>query len=182
MKIKPSSKIKLSSALSELSDPRSTRNRDQDFSSIIVIGLLAGLAGIDSFAGIGDYCEINLEQLKLHFNLDNGAISHDTFRKVFSTLDSDAFQKCFMEFTENLASAVSGVIAIDGKTIRNSKRDSLLHIVSAWCEENQLVLGQIKVHKKSNEITAIPKLLELLNIGGAIVTIDAMGCQRNICE
>lgn len=175
-------KTKLSSTFSNLTDPRSIRNRDHDFNAIIGVSLLAGLAGIDSFLGIADYCEINLEQLQSHFDLNNGAISHDTFRKVFSTLNPDMFQNCFAEFTKNLASAVHGVIAIDGKTIRNSKKDSLLHIVSAWCEENQLVLCQTKVHEKSNEITAIPKLLELLNLGGATVTIDAMGCQRNICE
>ena len=175
-------KSKLTSTFANLTDPRSIRNQDHDFNAIMGISLLAGLAGIDSFLGIADYCEINLEQLGLHFDLSNGAISHDTFRKVFSSLNSEEFQLSFTEFTKNLASAVSGVIAIDGKTIRNSKKDSLLHVVSAWCEENQLVLAQTKVHEKSNEITAIPKLLELLNLGGAIVTIDAMGCQRNICE
>ena len=175
-------KSKLASTFFNLTDPRSIRNQDHDFDAIMGISLLAGLAGIDSFLGIADYCEINLEQLRLHFDLSNGTISHDTFRKVFRTLNPEMFQTCFAEFTKNLANAVSGVIAIDGKTIRNSKKDSLLHMVSAWCEENQLILAQTKTHEKSNEITAIPKLLELLNLGGAIVTIDAMGCQRNICE
>jgi predicted transposase YbfD/YdcC len=175
-------KSKLTSTFSTLTDPRSIRNRDHDFNAIVGIALLSGLAGIDSFLGIADYCEINFEQLSLHFDLHNGAISHDTFRKVFSTLNPEMFQTCFFEFTKNLADAVSGVIAIDGKTIRNSKKGFLLHMVSAWCEENQLVLAQVKTKEKSNEITVIPKLLELLNLGGAIVTIDAMGCQRSICE
>jgi hypothetical protein len=129
--------------------------------------LLVGLAGIDSSTSIADYCGLNLEQLELYFDLKNGSISHDTFRKVLGTLDPEIFQNCFMEFTKNLAACISGVIAIDGKAIRNSTKSTLLHMVSAWCKENQLVLAQTKTNEKSNEITAIPELLELLNIGSS---------------
>ena len=120
-------------------------------------------------------------------DLPNGIPSHDTFGDVFSRLDPDRFQECFMEWSQAVADLLPGeVVAIDGKTVRRShdKRagKQAIHLVSAWAAANTLTLGQVKTDQKSNEITAIPRLLDLLELNGCIVTIDAMGCQREIAQ
>jgi len=111
-----------------------------------------------------------------------GVPSHDTYQRFWSTLSPSQFNKSFYEFTKSLERITGKIISIDGKTIRNSGKDKALHIVSAWCSQNQLVLGQEKVEAKNNEITAIPKLLDLLALNDRIITIDAMGAQREICQ
>lgn len=165
-----------------IEDKRSLRNQRHPFLSLLGISLLGALSGIDSFSGLGDFSEAHEENLKRLFSLPHGAPSHDTFQRLFDAIKPDEFLLRFSLFTQALASAVEGIIAIDGKTIRNSGGEKALHIVSAWCEANELVLGQIKVKEKSNEIPAIPLLLELLDVAGRIITIDAMGCQREIAE
>lgn len=116
--------------------------------------------------------------------LPNGIPSHDTFNRVFSCIDSEQFEACFIKWVANLVEITNGeVIALDGKTIRGAKsggKKSPFHIVSAWASENNMVLGQVKTDEKSNEITAIPKLLEILTIEGSLISIDAMGCQEDI--
>ena len=164
-----------------LDDPRSPRNQKYPFLSLIGIGLLGGLAGIDSFSGLADYAEANENTLRVLLDLPKGTPSHDTLQRMFSTMDVDQFHTCFRTFTEHLSQRVSEFIAIDGKTIRNSGKKPL-HLVSAWCEANQFVLAQIRTAEKSNEITAIPLLLKLLDLRNRVVTIDAMGCQRAISE
>ena len=119
--------------------------------------------------------------------LQHGIPSHDTFGDVFAAIDTDHFSRCFSLWVADLAQLSQGeVIAIDGKTLRSSldkaSRKAAIHMVSAWAQQNRLVLGQEKVADKSNEITAIPKLLKQLDIAGAVVTIDAMGCQKNIAQ
>ncbi|MFY7697868.1 MAG: ISAs1 family transposase, partial [Legionella sp.] len=130
--------------------------------------------------------ESKIDLLKKHDPFSNGIACKDTFACVFSVLDPEAFKSCFVSWVKSLQSALQDVIAIDGKTLRHSydkkKRKAAIHRVSAFAVENGVVLGQIKVDDKSNEITAIPALLELLDIKGCIVTIDAMDCQEKIAE
>lgn len=134
-----------------------------------------------------EFAEASEEWIRKYFELPNGIPSHDTFNRVFSQIDPKQFQKCFNELMKELSALVEGeIVSIDGKTLRGSSCDSsnqkAIHMVSAWANENQIVLGQIKIEDKSNEITAIPKLLELLEIKNTIVTIDAMGTQKKIAE
>jgi len=164
-----------------LTDSRSARNQRHPFLSIITLGILAVIAGIDSFSGIGDFAEAHLEELSRVLDLPNGAPSHDTIRRVFDLLDPVAFHQCFMDFTRAIAQQQSQFIAIDGKEVCNGPLNPL-RLVSAWCSANQVTLAQTKVHDKSNEITAIPELLKLLDLSGTIVTIDAMGCQKDIAK
>ena len=170
-----------------LQDPRSTRNQHHPFLSLISIALIGSIAGVESFSALGDFALAKIRDLQRIIDLPNGAPSHDTFQRLFDALDADMFITCFTTFTQKLASRISNnkglrVIAIDGKAVRNSGKKNLLRFVSAWSEENQLVLGHVKVADDSNEITAIPVLLNLLNLYGKIVTIDAIGCQRKISK
>ena len=127
------------------------------------------------------------EWFRTFLELPNGIPSHDTFGRFFAALNPDAFSQCFMSWIASVAEVTKGkVVAIDGKTIRRSfdraSSKSAVHIVSAWLAANRMVLGQVRTEEKSNEITAIPRLLELLSLTGCIVTIDAMGCQKNIVQ
>ena len=127
------------------------------------------------------------EWFRTFLDLPNGIPSHDTFGDVFSRLDPEQFQRCFVEWTQAVADLLPGeVVAIDGKTARRShdKRAGrqAIHLVSAWASANTLTLGQLKTEEKSNEITAIPRLLEMLELNGCLVTIDAMGCQKEIAR
>jgi len=167
---------------SKVEDPRAIRNQRHNFVSLIGTTFLAALSGIDSFSGIQDFVEAHFDKLKELFDLSHGIPSHDTYQRLWDSISPSQFLAAFHEFTDTLKDAVSDLINIDGKTIRNSGQGSALHIVSAWCRANQLVLAQEKVDAKSNEITAIPKLLKLLDLKSRIVTIDAMGAQREICK
>lgn len=167
---------------SSLEDPRSPRNQRHNFITLIGTSLLAALCGIDSFSGIQDFVEMHLESLEKHFDFPNGVASHDTYRRLFESISPTQFKACFEEFVKCLEKVLSDVISLDGKTIRNSGLDKALHIVSAWCHNNHLVFAQEKVDEKSNEITAIPKVLSLLDLMNKIITIDAMGAQRSICQ
>ena len=171
----------LNAIFKEVDDPRSYRNQKHPFISLIGVSLLGVISGIDSFSGFADYAEAHLEGLKRYFDFPNGAPSHDTFQRLWDTIDPVKFCNSFHEFTKTIQILTEGIISIDGKTIRNSG-DNPLHIVSAWCTSNDLVLAQEKVDSKSNEITAIPKLLDLLDLKSKLITIDAMGCQRKICS
>jgi len=170
-----------------LEDPRVARTQRHAFQSIIVIAICAIVCGADSWVAVEEYGKAKLEWFKTFLDLENDIASHDTFGRVFAALDPDKFCECFMKWIEYLAKTVLGdIISIDGKTLRKSfdkaSSKAAIHMVSAWSSANQLVLGQIKTEDKSNEITAIPKLLELIVVKGAIVTIDAMGCQKKIVE
>jgi len=167
-------------------DPRIDRTKKHPLESVLYIVLCGTMAGIDSWIGYQDYAEEHEDILKQFVDLPHGPPSHDTFARVVSALDVEAFAASFESFTQSLVDQVKGVIALDGKTMRGSfnrqKDVKPRHIVSAWAEGCRLVLGQEKVDEKSNEITAIPLLLEKLDVSGNIITLDAMGCQRSICE
>jgi predicted transposase YbfD/YdcC len=164
-----------------IQDPRSSRNQRHPLPTLIGTTLLASLAGIDSFSGFSDFTEAHIERLQDSFDFPHGVPSHDTYQRFWDAVSPVEFYQSFHEFTECLSKVTSSLINIDGKTIRHSGHDKALHIVSAWCHANQLTLAQEKVDSKSNEITAIPQLLKLLDLTGRIVTIDAMGAQRTIC-
>ena len=171
--------------LAEVSDPRIDRTRAHPLVNILVIALLAVLCGADSFAAIERFGRAKKEFLADFLDLESGIPSHDTFGRVFAALDPTALQEAFRAWVASLVEVSKGeVVAIDGKTLRRSFRDAgnkaFVHMVSAWAAQNRVVLGQLKTDQKSNEITAIPKLLDLLKLKGATVTIDAMGCQKDI--
>jgi predicted transposase YbfD/YdcC len=171
-----------------LKDPRMLKKTEHKLIDILVITVCATICRCDeSWENVEEFAEIRFDWLKKFLELPNGVPSHDTLRRVFLLLDPVEFQKCFYEWASRFHTKIAGeTIAIDGKTVCGSYDRKLerkaIHIVSAWANENRLVLGQIKVDEKSNEITAIPKLLELLDITGCTVTIDAMGTQKDIAK
>lgn len=171
---------------SNIPDPRIERTKKHPLESILYIVLCGTMAGVDSWIGYQDYAEEHEEILGQFIDLPHGIPSHDTISRVISLLDVESFERSFEIFTNNLVEKVKGIIAIDGKTMRGSfdrkKEVKARHIVSAWADASSVVLGQEKVDDKSNEITAIPELLKRLDLKGNIITIDAMGCQRDICE
>jgi predicted transposase YbfD/YdcC len=168
-----------------LEDPRIDRTRLHNLMDIVIIAICAVICGAEGWVDIAKYGLAKHDWLKTFLSLPNGLPSHDTFRRIFCLLDPAAFQVCFQRWIDALSEGL-GIkrIAIDGKTLRRSfdriSGKAALHLVSAWASEQHLVLGQVAVACKSNEITAIPKLLELLDVSGAMVSIDAMGCQKEI--
>ena len=173
--------------LAGLEDPRIERQKRHKLGDILVIAVCAVLCGAESFPAIEDFGQVRYAWLKQFLELPNGIPSHDTFNRVFRVLDPVRFQACFLSWRQAVAEETQGeVVAIDGKTLRRSfDRSSAkraIHRVSAWATENGVVLGQRKVDDKSNEITAIPELLELLALQGCMVTIEAMGCQRAMAQ
>jgi len=168
-----------------LEDPRVERTKKHALLDIIAIAMIGIMAGAQSFEEIEDFGLMHEEWLKQYLQLGNGIPSHDTINRVCQSLKPESFQKAFLEWVQSIRTLLpEGVVAIDGKTLRGSHQRSRglkgFHIVNVWSCVNGLVLGQMKVSDKSNEITAIPELLKQLMIEGAIVTIDAMGCQKEI--
>jgi predicted transposase YbfD/YdcC len=175
----------LAACFAGLADPRETRRCDHQLIDILVIAVCAVIACAESWEDIELYGRSKQAWLKTFLALPNGTPSHDTFRRVFMLLDPDAFEACFARWAQSLMGKVEReVVAIDGKTLRRSgsrRHDhGPLHLVSAWASDQGLVLGQREVDGKSNEITAIPELLDTLHLDGCIVTLDAMGCQKDI--
>jgi predicted transposase YbfD/YdcC len=166
-----------------LKDPRRRHRRLHRLLDIVVIAICAVLSGADNWQAIATFGERRHAWLKRFLVLPHGIPSHDTFERVFERLDPRAFQACFRAWITALCAHLEMPhIAIDGKTLRHSGAGELgpLHVVSAWATANHLVLGQEVVAEKSNEITAIPRLLEVLDVEGALITIDALGCQKDI--
>jgi predicted transposase YbfD/YdcC len=179
--------LSLSHHFAALSDPRVERTRQHELLDIVGIALCAVISGAESWPAVERYGHAKRGWLARHFRLTNGIPSHDTFRRVFCLLDPGAFQRGFADWVAALSDSGVGsrpTIPIDGKTARRSGRRGSglapLHSVSAWAGDSHVTLGQVAVDDKSNEITAIPKLLESLDLAGALVTIDAMGCQKEI--
>ena len=172
---------------SELEDPRIDRTKRHNLTDIIAIAICAVVCGADSWVDMEVFGNSRKEWLSGFLELPNGVPSHDTFGRVFSMLDAERFQGCFVKWVRSVSEMTEGeIVAIDGKSVRRSHDRragrSAIHLVNAWASANRLVLGQIRVDDKSNEITAIPKLLRMLELSGCIVTIDAMGCQKEIAE
>ena len=170
----------------ELTDPRVERNREHLLEEILLIAIAAVLSGAESWNDIADYGLDKQDWLKTFLQLPGGIPSHDTFNRVFAALDPEEMERSFAAWVSSIAKLTAGeVVAIDGKTLcgtRETGKKQLVHLVSAWSSANNLVLGQRKVDEKSNEIKAIPKLLDALELAGTVVTIDAMGCQREIAQ
>jgi predicted transposase YbfD/YdcC len=169
----------------QLKDPRRAHRRLHLLQDLIVIALCAVIAGAQDWQQIETFGRKRRDWLRRFLALPNGIPSHDTFERVFNRLKPQAFQACFREWVQALTAALRvRHVAIDGKTLRGSGAAKLgpLHLVSAWATAQHLSLGQVAVDAKSNEITAIPALLELLDLNGALVTIDAMGCQKAIAQ
>ena len=171
----------------DLPDPRVIGRCEYKLVEIIIIAICAVLSGAEGWEDIEEFGQSKAGWLGQFLELSNGIPSHDTFRRVFSLLDGAAFQERFIGWVEGVFSVTRGqVVAIDGKSVRGSQDEAAgknaLHLVSAWASANGVLLGQRKVDKKSNEITAIPALLEQLYVAGCIVTIDAMGCQTAIAQ
>ena len=171
----------------ELVDPRLGRNRRHTLIDIVVLTVCAVISGCETWQDIEEYGQFKLEWLRRFLELSNGIPSHDTIRRLFIRLDPQGLQRCFLSWVEAVREQTEGdVVAIDGKTLRRSGEAASakqpIHMVSAWAAGNGMVLGQTKTSEHSNEITAIPALLDLLKVKGCIVTIDAEGCQTEIAK
>src|SRR5919202_1901050 len=167
----------------EVVDPRRDNAR-HDLHELLMIALCTLLSGGEDCSDMALFGEIKAPYLRQFLRLRHGTPSHDTFSRVFRLLDPKAFEACFTRFMRRFAESLRGVVAVDGKTLRRSfdrvAGKSPLHMVHAWSAEQRLLLGQMAVDGKSNEITAVPKLLKLLSLKGCIVTADALNCQRVI--
>ena len=169
----------------KITDPRIDRTKHHKLIDILTIAICAAVCGCDGWGDVAEFGRAKQEWFERFLELPNGIPSHDTFNRVFNRLDPVEFQNSFMSWVSAASELIGGqVIAIDGKVLRCSHDrgigKSAIDMVSAWATENHLVLGQVKVDEKSNEITAIPQLLQALEISGCIITIDAMGCQTEI--
>ena len=172
-----------------LTDPRcpDAPNSRHQLMDMLIIAVCAVICGADGWEDIEEYGTSQAEWFATFLDLPHGIPGHDTFRRVLSRLDPEELTQCFIAWTEALSEASGGdIVSIDGKTLRHSfdqaTGQAAIHMVSAWACANRLVLGQLKVEEKSNEIIAIPKLIQMLDIAGATVTIDAMGCQKEIAK
>ena len=170
-----------------LKDPRIDRTKHHLLLDILVLALCAVLCGADTWVDVEAFGIAKLKWFRQFLPLPNGIPSHDTFGDVFARLDPKEFEACFLRWVQSAMDVTQGqVVAVDGKTLRRSHDQRLgkaaIHMVSAWARENRLVLGQVKVDDKSNEITAIPALLQVLDLAGCIVTIDAIGTQTAVAE
>jgi predicted transposase YbfD/YdcC len=177
----------LEACFGDLADPRVVGRCDHQLLDIIIIAVCAVITGAESWVEVETFGHLKEGWLKTFLDLPNGIPTHDTFGRVFAALNAEAFQVCFARWVEGVFAATHGqVVAVDGKTVRRSHDKSIgknaIHMVSAWASQTGIVLGQRKVDDKSNEITAIPELLRLLDVSGCIVTIDAMGCQKAIAQ
>lgn len=170
----------------ELEDPRIDRKKLYPLTEILFVVICASICGAQSWRDFVTFGEEKLDYLRRFLPFDNGIPSKNTYARVFSILNPDEFKKCFISWIQSFQQALGNLIAIDGKTLRKSfdkaNQQSAIHMVSAFASASKLVLGQQKVDEKSNEITAIPKLLELLSLAGMIVSIDAMGTQKEIAN
>ena len=174
--------ISLLDAFDELRDPRA-RECAYQLDELLLAAICAVISGAESWTTVVEWSEMKIDWLRQHLPFANGIASHDTFGRVFSLLDAKQFEACFVRWMSGLCPSLDGQhIAIDGKCVRGSHdgKQSAIHLVSAWSSASGVTLGQVRTADKSNEITAIPELLDTLDVKGATITIDAMGCQRDI--
>jgi predicted transposase YbfD/YdcC len=177
----------ISEHFATLEDPRIDRTKQHALVDILVIAICGVVCGADTWVDIAEFGRAKQAWLKTFLELPNGIPSHDTLGDVFARLEADQFQRCFVNWMQAVSGITQGqVVAIDGKTLRRSHDRPLgktaIHMVSAWATRNRLVLAQVKVDEKSNEITAIPELLQVLDVAGCLVTLDAMGCHQTIAD
>ena len=170
-----------------LTDKREAWKTRHKLLEIVVMTICAVISGCDGWEDIEDFCRVKEGWFRksLHMELENGVPSHDTIQRVWGMLNPDEFRKCFRAWVESICGTKNGeIISVDGKTLRRSGDNDKnpLHMVSAWANEKQLVLGQLAVEEKSNEITAVPALIDALDIKGSIITADAMSCQKEITK
>lgn len=173
--------------LKEIKDPRIERRKQHKLIDILAIGVCAIISGAKGWEEMEEFGKSRKEWLEGFLEIKNGIPSADTFRRVISKVKPVEFQERFIKWVEIVREKIDKeVIAIDGKTLKRSHNKKLgygvIHMVSAWANSNKLVLGQVKTEENSNEITAIPELLQILELKGCIVTIDAMGCQKEIAK
>lgn len=185
MKLRP--KITLIDHFSKLTDPRIDRTKEHLLIDIVTVAICAMICGADNWVAMETYGKSKKEWLKQFLELPNGIPSHDTFARVFARIDPNEFEQCFRNWVKEIAQLLpTEVISIDGKTLKHSGSKGIgkkaIHLVNAWATEQRLVLGQTKVNDKSNEITAIPELIKVLELSGCLVTIDAMGTQTEIAQ
>jgi predicted transposase YbfD/YdcC len=168
----------------DLPDPRQLWKVTYPLIEILLLVLCGVICGADGWVEVATFGKARLEYLRQFLPFEKGTPSHDTLGDLFSRLDPAEFQRCFTAWVESLQTGLKGVVAIDGKTLRHSfdEGHDAIHVVSAWSSRQELILGQEKVADKSNEIKAVPKLLDLLALTGALVTLDAMGCQKDIAK
>jgi predicted transposase YbfD/YdcC len=181
------SAVAITAYFQDLEDPRIDRTKLHRLSDILAIAFCAVICGADSWVEVQKFGNAKEDWLRRRLELPNGIPSHDTFGRVFRLLDPQKFQECFLGWVRAVSDTTEGrLIPIDGKTARRSSDTSVgkspLHLVSAWAAANHLFLGQVAVGDKTNEITALPQLLDLLDLEGAIISIDAMGCQKEIAK
>lgn len=171
---------------SDMKDPRIDRKKLHSLEDIVFISIAAIICGAEGWNEIEEYGKSKKEWLSTILPLPNGIPTHDTFNRFFAALDPEEFEGRFIKWVQSISAVNKGeVVCIDGKTMRGSRGSgthSATHIVSAWASDNEAILGQLKVDQKTNEITVIPELLNSLLITGSIITIDAMGCQREIAK
>lgn len=169
---------------SKLPDPRQSAKCTHILGEVVFMTIVGQLCGADDWNGIATCARLKEDWLRLHLKLPGGIPSHDTFNRIYQLIDPAAFRELFTNWVKDtlIDTPLSGVIAIDGKTVRGSrsKLGSAIHMVNAWSTEAGISLGQYKVDGKSNEITAVPELLDMLSIEGCLVTADAMSCQKRI--
>jgi len=172
---------------SDLPDPRLDRQKRHCLMDILFIAVCAVVCGATSFVDMADFGKAKTDWLRERLDLEYGIPSHDTFGRVFSLIDPEAFRACFIDWTQAISEAVGGdMIAFDGKTLRHSFDTaaglSAIHVMNAWSSANDFCLAQMKVDGKSNEISAMPALLKMMDIKGSVVTADALNCQKDIAE
>lgn len=180
------SEIDLVKYFSNLEDPRVDRQKLHTLPDILFIVFCGAICGVETWEDFVDFAECKIDFIKKYASLKNGIPSKNTFNRVISSLDPSAFRECFLRWASDFQQELGRVIAIDGKTLRRSfdkaSESTSIHMVSAFASEARLVLAQEKVAEKSNEITAIPNLIDMLNLNNSVVTIDAMGCQKTIAK
>lgn len=179
--------MKLQEIFAQIPDPRIDRRKLHLLDDILLLSLLAVICGAESYEAIELFGNSKKEFLKQLLQLPNGIPSHDTLERVFKRMDSEAFELAFITWIKSLEITTQGkIISIDGKTVRGSRDEGSgrypIHLVSAWCSANEMTLGQVRTESKCNEIKAVEQLLNLLDIEGSIITLDAMGCQREIAK
>lgn len=178
--------LSIMDCFASLPDPRMKKKTKHNLFDMITITICAVISGADEWTEVEEYGKAKYDWLKTFLELPNGIPSHDTFGRVFSLISTEELEKCFQKWVQSAVEVLKGSLHIDGKQVRRSydkaSNKSAIHMVSAWSSSLGLTLGQVKTEEKSNEITAVPELLKMLELKGCIVTLDAMGCQKQIAK